>query len=201
MEEEETVTLRAQVFYSEIFLKQEKDKRRVLHDLKLSGANNHVRQNAVKQEGVAVLKSMIRPGGRFAMWGLPKAFFQVTVQQHMRPMLRTVVMLPSPTGEWQPRRLQNATLSMGLRVAPEIMTKMFVPILNLLRQLGMRVAMKVDDLVAVLPHAVDQAMMQTAVITQLLVKLGAVMSPNKCEFGMRMRVEWHGMIFCMLLET
>ena len=110
-------------------------------------------------------------------------------------------MLSSPTGEWQPRRLQNATLSMGLRVAPEIMTKMFVPILNLLRQLGMRVAMKVGDLVAVLPNAFDQAMMQTAVITQLLVKLGAVMSPNKCEFGMRMRVEWHGIIFCSVVQV
>ena len=111
----------------------------MLHDLKSPGANNHVRQNTVKQEGVAVLKSMIRPRDRFAMWDLRKAFFQVTAQQRMWPMLRTVVMLPSPTGEWQPRRLQNATLSMGLRVAPEIMTKMFVPILNLLRQLGMRV--------------------------------------------------------------
>ena len=50
VEEEATVTLRAQVFYSKIFLKQEKDKRRVFHDLKLSGANNHVRQNAVKQK-------------------------------------------------------------------------------------------------------------------------------------------------------
>ena len=128
LDAEATVGLRAQIFYRDIFLKSEGEKKWVLHDLKTSKANAHPRRNSVKQDGVNDLKGIVEPGDRFALWDLRKMFFQAAVQQRLRGMLRTKVRLRSD-GEWQVQRLQNATMSMGLTVAPEIATKLFADVL------------------------------------------------------------------------
>ena len=206
LEAEARVGLPAQVSYSDIFLKQEETKKRVLHDLKSSGANKGVRTNPVKQDGVKLLKGLIRPGDRFALWDLRKMFFQILVQPRLRRALRTKIWLLEMgrkclPQEWRVRRLENATLSMGLAVAPEIATKLFADVLRVIRKLGIRAAIKVDDLVAVLPNDPQEALMQAYVVTRLLIKLGAILSANKCDFGMRHRVVWHGMVFCSIVQV
>jgi hypothetical protein len=188
------------VFYSPIFLKQEAEKKRVLHDLKCSGANKSVRRNSVKQDGIKTLKGLISPGDRFALWDLRKMFFQFTVQPRLRPMLRTQIWLKE-MGRWTRRRLQNATLSMGLTVAPEIVTKFFACVLQVFKEVGYRTAIKVDDLIAVLPNDVTKAHTQCYVITRVLVRLGAVLSGEKCDFNLRHQVKWHGMHFCSIVEV
>jgi len=192
--------LQAQIFYSELWLKVEADKARALADLKHSGANKHARTTKTKQEGVRDLKSLITPGCRFSKWDLRKAFFQILLQARLRSMLRTWVQLRRK-GKWGWVRIQNTGLSQGLATSPEIITKLFADVLRVLRQLGIKCLIKVDDLIAVLPEAVEEAMMQTYVITVVLVKLGAVVSSEKCDLGLRHRIEWHGMVFCSVVEV
>jgi hypothetical protein len=201
--EEADMDLQAQVFYSDVFLKLEAEKARVLLDMKRSGANPHARQNAVKQDGVKTLKGQIADGDRFALWDLRKAFFQVLIQLRLRAMLRTMVALRSKgnKGCWEWVRLQYRTLSQGLCVAPELMTKLMADVLRLLRRMGFRVLIKIDDLIAVLPHNLHEAMAQAYTITLLLTKLGAVFSANKCDFSFSTRVLWHGHVFCSVVQV
>ena len=78
---------------------------------------------------------------------------------------------------------------MGLTVAPEIATKLFVDVLRVFRSIGLRTAIKVDDLIAVLPNDTTEAMIICYVITRTLVELGAVLSADKCRFALRHRVK------------
>jgi hypothetical protein len=197
------VDLQAQIFYSDVFLKQEELKRRVLHDLKRSGANPHARQNTVKQDGVKALKGQISDGDRFVLFDLRKAFFQVLILARLRAMLRTMVALRTRKGsdwEWTWVRLQYMTLSQGLCVAPEIMTKLMADVLRVFRKLGFRVLIKIDDLVAILPSDLKTAMAQAFTIMTVLCKLGAVFSAEKCEFNFSTRVVWHGHAFCSVTQ-
>jgi hypothetical protein len=70
-----------------------------------------------------------------------------------------------------------------------------------LRVLGFKCLIKVDDLIAVHPAKIETAMMEAYVITQVLIKLGAVVSGEKCDLGLRHRVLWHGMVFCSVVEV
>jgi hypothetical protein len=179
--QEEALGLRAQIFYSDLWLKMEGEKARALANLKGSGANKHVRTTTTKQDGVRDLKAIIFVGARFSKWDLRKAFFQVLLQQRLRGMVRTMVQLRRK-GVWKWIRLQNTGLSQGLASSPEIITKLFADILRVLRVMGFKCLIKVDDLIAVHPEKIETAMMEAYVITQVLIKLGAVVSGEKCSF-------------------
>jgi hypothetical protein len=200
VEQEQQAGVVAQIFYSEIWAKMEGEKARALADLKNSGGNKHTRPTKTKQDGVRDLKALVFPGCRFSLWDLRKAFFQVLLQARLRTMLRTWVQLRRK-GAWKWVRIQNTGLSQGLAPSPEIITKLFADVLRVLRSMGFKCLIKVDDLVAVLPENIHDAMVQQYVISVVLIKLGAVVSGEKCDLNLRHRVLWHGLIFCSVVEV
>ena len=85
--------VRAQVIYSGCYTvgKPDSEARRLLHNLKLSGANLAAWIKSHKQDGVQDLRGMIRPGDRFVQWDLKEAFHQILVHPTMQSMLRAMI--------------------------------------------------------------------------------------------------------------
>jgi len=194
--------LNAQIFYSEVYTipKPESDRRRMLQNLKASKANKHVRlRHKHKQDGVRDLRGMVRPGDRFLSLDLHEAFHQVTVQERLRAMLRVRAWVREPQGVVL-RRLQNTTLSQGLCASPELMTKLLADVLRLFRILGIRVRIKIDDIILVV-SSVKEGMMVGWVVSTVMTRLGAVFSKAKCNFALSTRAHWCGMVVCSIAQV
>jgi hypothetical protein len=196
--------IHAQVVYSPCFTleKPDKKRRRLLHNLKISGANAAVHTNKHKQDGPKQLRGMVRPGDRFIGWDFREAFHQLMVQLRYRALLRTKIWMRKKKGakEWYLRRLQNRTLSQGFCASPEIMTKMVMDLIRVWRGLGIRCAIKIDDLIAVV-SSIQEGLMVAYVITKTLIDLGAILSEEKCDFGLSTRAKWCGMVFCSIAQV
>jgi hypothetical protein len=83
-----------QIFYSMLLTIAKTSaplKRRLLQEMKSSGANKHCRNVKHKQDTLGSLCGLIRPGDFFLLWDLRDMFHQVSVHPTMRPMLRALV--------------------------------------------------------------------------------------------------------------
>ena len=91
-------------------------------------------------------------------------------------------------------RIQNTTLSQGLSPSPGIATKMMADVLRLIRKCGVRVAIKVDDIICT-ATGLQEAMRAGYIISLLLTKLGAIFSPKNSLYPC-VQVDWCGARIC-----
>ena len=192
-----------QIFYSMLLTIAKTSaplKRRLLQEMKSSGANKHCRNVKHKQDTLGSLCGLIRPGDFFLLWDLRDMFHQVSVHPTMRPMLRALVwkIVRLATGQKTTKliRVQNTTLSQGACPSPGIGTKMLADPMRKFAAHGVRVRIKVDDICAVVTGYKEWARVGF-MVSKFLTLLGAKFSdPAKCQFRPCVRVEWNGAAMC-----
>ena len=128
-------------FVSQLFLVPKKDGgiRAVVN---LKALNSHVQQVPFKMEGIHLLKDILRPGDWMTKVDLKDAYFSIPVRSHDRKFLRF---------RWQGKMYQFNCLPFGLSSAPWIFTKATKPVVTILRTLGMRITIFINDSLVMAP--------------------------------------------------
>jgi hypothetical protein len=151
------------------------------------------------------------------MWDLKDMFHQIQVHKSMRRMLRAsgatayshggFESVEEDGGENRETRQDDTrgrqdnvadtkhyTVSQGLSPSPGIATKMMSDVLRLIRKCGVRVAIKVDDIICT-ATGLQEAMRAGYIISLLLTKLGAIFSPKNSLYPC-VQVDWCGARIC-----
>ena len=124
-------------FVSPLFLVPKKDggQRPVIN---LKALNSCVLYQHFKMEGLHLLKDLIQPGDYMVKLDLKDAYFSVPVDPKHAPFLRFA---------WKDKLYQFQCMPFGLGPAPRVFTKIMKPIVALLRRLGLRIIIYLDDMI------------------------------------------------------
>ena len=124
-------------FISPIFLVPKKDggSRPVIN---LKRLNSHIVYQHFKMEGLHLLKHIIQEKDFMIKIDLKDAYFCVPMSQQHQPFLRFI---------WGGTRYQFTCLPFGLAPAPLYFTKLLKPVVALLRRLGLRMIVYLDDII------------------------------------------------------
>ena len=124
-------------FLSSVFLVKKKDggNRPVIN---LKELNSYVTYQHFKMEGLYLLKHLIQTGDWMIKIDLKDAYFTVPVSKPHQPLLRFM---------HRGLRYQFSCLPFGLGPAPRLFTKLLKPVVALLRRLGLRLVIYLDDII------------------------------------------------------
>ena len=130
-----------QGFVSQLFAVPKKDGGiRPVVNLKM--LNSYVQQVSFKMEGIHLLKDLLCPGDWMTKVDLKDAYFAIPLKRQDRKFLRF---------HWQEKLYQFNCLPFGLSSAPWIFTKATKPVVTILRSLGMRIIIYIDDILIMAP--------------------------------------------------
>ena len=103
--------------------------------INLKNLNQFLRYEHFKMEGVHMLRDLLKKGDFMVKLDLKDAYFTVPIWvKHQKFLL------------WKENFFEFACLPFGLASAPRVFTKVMKPVVGLLRQLGIRVIVYLDDL-------------------------------------------------------
>ena len=124
-------------FLSSVFLVKKKDgeNRPVIN---LKELNSYVTYQHFKMEGLYLLKHLVQTGDWMIKIDLKDAYFTVPVSNQHQPLLRFM---------HGGLRYQFSCLPFGLGPAPRLFTKLLKPVVALLRRLGLRLIIYLDDII------------------------------------------------------
>ena len=124
-------------FVSHIFLREKKDGTfRPVFNLK--SLNAHIPYEHFKMETLEMLKNLIQPGDWMIKIDLKDAYFSVPMAVETQRFLQF---------QWNGKTYQFRVLPFGLGPAPRIFTKILKAPIGLLRRLGFRIMIFLDDLI------------------------------------------------------
>lgn len=150
-------------FYSTLFLVPNKDGRQ-RPVINLKALNLFIEPQHFKMEGLHTVKEIIKPGDWFVKLDLKDAYFTIPIHSSQRKYLR--FMLQGKTYEFN-------CLPFGLSSAPWVFTKTLKPVIALLRELGVRLVIYIDDIL-LMAESMGLAEEQAAGVIYLLECLGFI---------------------------
>ena len=106
--------------------------------INLKELNSYVSYQHFKMEGLYLLKHLVQTGDWMMKIDLKDAYFTVQVSTQHQPLLRFV---------HGGLRYQFSCLPFGLGPAPRLFTKLLRPVVALLRRLGLRLIIYLDDII------------------------------------------------------
>ena len=123
-------------FLSSIFLVPKKDggHRPIIN---LKRLNNFIPHHHFKMEGIHMLKDLLRQGDLMAKIDLKDAYFVVPINGPDRKYLRF---------RWKEKTYQFNCLPFGLSCAPWVFTKITKAATSVLREMGIRLIVYIDDM-------------------------------------------------------
>ena len=157
-------------FTSTLFLVQKKngDYRPVIN---LRALNRFLGKESFKMEGLQVVKSFMQQGDFMMKLDLKDAYNALPIHPSHRKYLRFI---------YQDRTYQFQCLPLGLSSAPRAFTKTRKPVLAVLRSMGIRVVIYIDDML--LLHQQSKVLQKIiAQVEDLLEKLGFLVKREKCS--------------------
>ena len=172
-----------QGFYSNLFLVPKKDggMRPVIN---LKRLNEYVVPHHFKMEGIHTLKDLLRRNDWMTKVDLKDAYFTIPIHTHDRPLLRFSAL---------DSQYQFTCLPFGLSSAPWVFTKTLKPVATLLRELGVRLVIYIDDILVV-AESQEEARDHTLGLIYLLECLGFVVHPEKTVTTPTQEIEFLGMV-------
>ena len=155
-------------FVSQIFLVEKKDggQRPVIN---LKGLNQFVRVEHFKMEGLHLLPDLLQSGDWMVKMDLKDAYLQVPINPCHQPLL---------SFQWEEKYYMFTCLPFGLSAAPRVFTKLLKPVVGLLRQVGCRLIIYLDDLLILHQHK-DRLQQMVQLIGQLFSSLGLIVNHKK----------------------
>ena len=157
-----------QCFLSQLFAVPKKDGG-VRPVVNLKALNSFVESTSFKMEGIHMLKDLLRPGDWMTKIDLKDAYFAIPVACQHRKYLAF---------RWQGKTYQFNCLPFGLSSAPWVFTKTTKPVVTILRSLGLRMIIYIDDIL-ILAADVKTAQEHTECMIFLLENLGLTVNREK----------------------
>ena len=152
----------------------------------LKGLNQFVGAEHFKMEGLHLLPSLIQQGDWMAKLDLKDAYLQVAIDPNYHQFLQF---------QWQGSTYQFKCLPFGLSAAPRVFTKLLKPVIVLLRQLGTRLIIYLDDIL-LLHQSKQQLEVLVVQICQLFEALGLMINRKKSLLSPTQRLEFLGFQVC-----
>ena len=170
-----------QGFYSQMFLVPKKDGRQ-RPVINLKRLNQSVKTEHFKMEGIHMLKDLLKAGDWMAKIDLKDAYFMIPIAQEDREFL---------CFQWKDRSYQFNCLPFGLSSAPWVFTKTTRPMVAALRELGLRLIIYIDDILAM---AETESLLRdhTTAVIYLLENLGFVINHPKSELTPTQEIDFLG---------
>ena len=129
-------------FVSQLFAVPKKDGGiRPVVNLKV--LNSYVKQVSFKMEGIHLMKDLLCPGDWITKVDLKDAYFAIPLNCQDRKLLRF---------QWQGKLYQFNCVPFELSSAPCIFTKATKPEVTILRTLGMRIIIYINDILVMAPN-------------------------------------------------
>ena len=169
-------------FYSSLFLVPKKDggMRPVIN---LKCLNECIVPHHFKMEGIHTLKDLLRRNDWMTKVDLKDAYFMIPIQASDRPVLRFSA---------RERSYQFTCLPFGLSCAPWVFTKTLKPVTAMLRELGVRLVIYINDIL-VMAETKELATDHTLGLIHLLENLGFIVHPVKSVTIPTQEIEFLGM--------
>ena len=172
---------RAKGFLSQLFIVPKKDggMRPIVN---LKSLNSFVETVHFKMEGIQMVKDILRPGDWMTKVDLKDAYFMIPIATNQRRLLRF---------QWQGTTYQFNCLPFGLSSAPWVFTKTTRPIVGILRTLGLRMIIYIDDIL-IMADTLHTAKEHTAALIYLLENLGFIINFPKSLLEPTREIEFLG---------
>ena len=173
----------AEGFYSNMFLVPKKGggQRPVIN---LKHLNKFVKSEHFKMEGLHTVKALLQKNDWMAKIDLKDAFFMIPMAPQYHHLLRFRV------GK---RSYQFNCLPFGLCTAPRVFTKTLKPAVEMLRSMGLRVVIYIDDML-LMASSNDSLTDQIHLTLFLLENTGFVINEKKSLLEPTQKIEFLGMI-------
>jgi hypothetical protein len=157
--------------------------------INLRDLNSHITHHHFKMEGIKTVKGLMKKGDWLAKLDLKDAYLSVPMSPVHTHLLRF---------QWQNQTYQFNTLPFGLSSAPYVFTKLLKPAVAILRRLGIRVVLYLDDML-IMAGSKEEARRHLATAMHLLTALGFIINLNKSVLTPTQKVVFLG--FCLDSRT
>lgn len=150
----------------------------------LKPLNGYLSYEHFKMEGLSMLKDLLRPGDFCAKIDMKDAYYGVPLaREHSRFV----------AFEWRDRFYQFTCLPFGLAQSPRVYTKVIRPVAAILRRLGIRLIVYLDDWL-LLNESSEGLTKEVEKALTLFSRLGLTVNHEKSVLSPSQRVEFLGMI-------
>jgi hypothetical protein len=169
-------------FVGHIFLRPKKDGgMRPVFNMK--ALNHHIEYKHFKMENLSMLKNILQKHDFMVKLDLKDAYFCVPINPKDRPFLRF---------QWEEILYEFTCLPFGLSSAPRQFTKLMKPVISVLRRLGVRILIYLDDILILNQNKMG-LMKDTHSLIFLLHNLGLVINWEKSILSPTQDIEYLGM--------
>ena len=170
-------------FHFQLFmvLKNDGGQRPIINLKKL---NSFVQTKHFKMEGIHMLKDLLKPGKWMIKVNLKDAYLMIPIATNHRRLLQF---------KWLGKTYQFNCLPFGLSSAPWVFTKTTKPIVAILRTMGLRMIIYIDDIL-ILSETESLSREQTGGLVFLLENLGFIINYPKSILEPSMKIEFLGFI-------
>ena len=135
----------------------------------LKALNSFVCSEHFKMEGLHTLPDLIQTGDYMIKLDLKDAYLQIPIHQDHQHLLQF---------QWEEKTYQFMCLPFGLTSAPRVFTKVLKPPLGILRQMGIRLVVCLDDIL-ILHQSREELDCLAPLICSLFEALGLVINTKK----------------------
>lgn len=139
--------------------------------INLQCLNQHVTPHQFKMEGIRVVKGLIQKGDWMVKLDLKDAYLPVPIHPHHRKLLRF---------KWEDQLWQFSSLPFVLSSVPYVFTKLLKPVGAVLRKLGSRCVLYLDDML-IMAQSKERLRSYLATASELLVSLGFIINTYQEE--------------------
>lgn len=144
--------------------------------------NQFITPHHFKMEGIRTLKGLIRRNDWMVKMDMKDAYLAVPIHPPHRRYLRF---------RWREMLCEFQSLPFGLRSAPYVFTKILKPVIALLRKLGIRCILYLDDML-ILAQSKRELLSNLATALELLILLGFIINTKKSVFTPKQMMDFLG---------
>ena len=150
--------------------------------INLKRLNQNIPYRHFKMEGIHMLKDLLQKGDYMCKLDLQDAYFCIPVAPKDRKYLRF---------RWKNKILEFVATAFGLAPAPRRFTKLLKPVVGLLRRLGLRLIIYLDDML-IIANSKEKLIQDRDTTLFLLQNLGFVINWNKSVLDPTQCIEFLG---------
>ena len=159
-------------FYSNLFLVEKKGGSGQRPVINLSRFNNYVEYCHFKMEDLKAVADLLRPGDFMCKLDLKDAYFLVPLHRRSQKFIHF---------QFQGKTYQFTCLPFGLTSAPRIFTKILKPVTGILRKMGIRIIVYLDDML-IMNSTLEGARKDIMILKSILENLGFLINMEKSIF-------------------